>query len=181
MKHTVIVPPDQARQGLPFTPENIDTLANHGLRELLFAPIPKLARALAGFDREQLGTAIEVMIAMLDAADGDPDDRDTNDVEDDFGLTSSAIMTNAERGPGCPTGDVGEHDGTEADSAWVEFSRSATQCIVGAPCEDDEEDDPSGVHDEDGINTLQGGRVGFLGDIAAGCPISDPGGCQYDG
>lgn len=39
-----------------------------------------------------------------------------------------------------------------------------------------EDDDPSGVHDEDGANTLLGDRT-FLGDRGPGCPISDPDGC----
>lgn len=148
MEHTRITPPAGAA---PLPPEMLDTLAHHGLRELLFAPIPKVARALAGFDRDQLGTAIEVMIAMLDAADGDPDaeiedgagetipvidDPEVPPSEDDSdpdleeaGLEDS-FVTHPANGPGCPISDVGggavddegePDDDARGDTSWTEW------------------------------------------------------------
>lgn len=43
--------------------------------------------------------------------------------------------------------------------------------------EDDEEDDPPGQCEEDDVNTLAWLACGG----GAGCPISDPGGCELDG
>ncbi len=44
---------------------------------------------------------------------------------------------------------------------------------------DMEDDDPAGQRDEDGVNT--GGKPFFGWSEGAGCPISDPGGCEHDG
>jgi hypothetical protein len=78
--------------------------------------------------------------------------------------------------------------GDEADVSWTEFHTRGRHkmsagiygkdgCVVG---EDAEEDDPAGVADEDGVNTGPG-TFGWGGPAGAGCPISDPGGCEHDG
>ena len=106
------------------SPAMLDTLAAQGLRELAHAPIAKVARALAHFDREQLGIAIEVMVAMLDASDGDPD------AEED---------------------DPAEANGDEKDISWIDsIDRRGNVMTAGSNHEDDEEDDHSGTYaDED--------------------------------
>ena len=62
-----------------------------------------LAAALRRFDRTQIDCAIEVLIAVLDAADGDPDAETGNDLEDDFALSPRAIYM--ADGPGCEITD----------------------------------------------------------------------------
>lgn len=109
-----------------------DAPALQDLRHLLFAPLPRVARALSGFDRAQLGAAIEVMIALLDAADADPEaeaedvagetvtliadpdvlpeegesdaDLEENDLEDGF-CFSHIALAGAHEGPGCNISD----------------------------------------------------------------------------
>ncbi|MGD9664716.1 MAG: hypothetical protein AB7U34_05880 [Novosphingobium sp.] len=107
-----------------------------------------LPRALA----ELLAT---VLIDGMDACDGDADLEDGNDRE------ASA--------------------GDDADAAWIEWHnlrsyQKGGHCIA-AGHEDSEDDDPAGVHDEDGQNT--GFAVGRYS--GPGCPIADPGGCEHDG
>jgi len=63
-------------------------------------------------------------------------------------------------------------------AAFVTVAIDLLDVMDGDP--DLEEDDPSGVADEDGINTLVGDGS-FLGQRGPGCPISDPGGCEHDG
>jgi hypothetical protein len=127
---------DTAATAIALPPDMTDALATHGLRELLFAPIPKVARALAGFDREQLGTAIEVMIAMLDAADPDPDaepvtwseevlgredDESLNDDDEDDDPAgqcdedgiNTTLHYNWATGAGCTISDPGDISTTE--------------------------------------------------------------------
>lgn len=66
--------------------------------------------------RDSLAMAIETLIAVLDAIDGDPDvelngdELDANNAEDDF-------VRHYAEGPGCPVSDPGgcEHDGCEPD------------------------------------------------------------------
>lgn len=106
---------------------------------------------------QEIADAIEILIDVLDMLGGDPDVEDT---EPDL-----------------------EPDGDQADIAWPEWDqRSATDkragremppataaCQWHASTEDDEEDDPHGQCDEDGINTLLVLRT----DRGAGCMISD--------
>jgi hypothetical protein len=154
----------------------LETFAHHGLRELLFAPIPKVARALAHFDRAQLGTAIEVMIAMLDAADGDPDVESGNDVEDDFALTDNAV----ERAVSDPAVDCVDQDA----GAYVEWHtrpsslKRQAKAEILAGHEDDEEDDAVEANgDEQDTNNaedeLTAGVPPGFGGRGAGCSLSD--------
>jgi hypothetical protein len=178
MEHAPILP-----GGL--SPEALDTLAMHGLRELAGAPIAKTARALAHFDREQLGIAIEIMVALLDAADGDPDAETGNDVEDDFVLTPGAM----ERAISDPRIDIVDQD----QGAYVEWHtkpanrRRSGQSEFTIGHEDDEDDDPaeedddSGQCDEDGVNTLGDLAMHALQSSGPGCDLADPGGqCTED-
>lgn len=152
---------------------------------------------------KELGDTIDGLIAFLDDLSGDPDIENATDVEDDFALSVTA--RHFASGPGCAIGDGG-------DQAWLEWNgparRSEYQRTAGH--EDDEEDDPSGQCDEDGINTAfdavrftngasgpgceisdpggdcanedqPGGWSQSHWDQGPGCPISDPGGCQHDG
>lgn len=72
---------------------------------------PAPAALLAGFSREQISSAIEVLIAVLDSADPDPDDEpngdelDGNHGEDDFCLYNLPIGY-----PGCPVSDPEEDE-----------------------------------------------------------------------
>ena len=147
-----------------------------------FAPIPAVARVLAGFQRDQLAGFIEVAGGLLDLADPDPETEDSTDLEDDFALSPQA--TGYATGPGCQSADTGEN-------AWVEWStmrgcqKRGHNILAGH--EDDEEDDAageddhSGQSDEDGINTAYH-LVRFTeGASGPGCNISDPGGCNHDG
>jgi hypothetical protein len=142
------------------------------------APLSAVARALSGFNREQLGSAVEVLIALMDIADPDPDLEDATDAEDDHALSPVAKHF-AAPGPGCDIADAGEN-------AWIEWNTMRASQKRGPnitqPHEDDEdddpaeEDDPSGQCDEDGINTSR--RIVFSHGTShdgPGCPISDPG------
>ncbi|MCK9543194.1 MAG: hypothetical protein M0R03_14330 [Novosphingobium sp.] len=98
-----------------------------------------LPATFALFDRGTIASAVEVLVAVLDAMDGDTDielngdELDGSMGEDDFCAHNQGIWP----GPGCPMSDPGE------------------------------EDDPSGQHDEDGINTVFPVRDG------PGCPLND--------
>jgi len=73
-----------------------------------------------------------------------------------------------------------EPDGDEADAAWIEWTTMRGSQKRGpniADHEDDEDDDPSGQYDEDGVNT---GLCALMAG-SPGCEISDPGGCEHDG
>lgn len=147
MEHTRIEPPDGAAAlGVCNLPEHLqDTLAAQGLRSLLFAPIPKVARALAGFDRDQLGIAIEVMIAMLDAADPDPD----AELEDAAGETVAMVAD-----PHLPS-EEGEPDTdleqTRDEDDWVDHGDHGAGCPIADPggAGAGEDDEPDGTDQGD--------------------------------
>jgi hypothetical protein len=110
-------------------------------------PMPAVARILSRFDREQLAAFMEVAVELIDVMEGDPE------LEDD---------------------DPAEANGDEADAAWIEWHTMRGSQKRGpnltAGHEDDEEDDPSGQCDEDGVNT----DLALAFSSAPGCPISDP-------
>jgi hypothetical protein len=81
-------------------------------------------RTLAQFNRHQLEAAAEVLIALLDLQDGDPD-AETEGLEDDF----TPMPAEIDFGPGCSISDPGEVD------------------------DEPEEDDPQGACDEEEIST----------------------------
>jgi hypothetical protein len=128
------------------------------------------------FNRDELGHTIEVLIALLDIWDGDPDDQQTNDAEDDSAFTGIA-KAYADSGPGCIASDSG-------DQAYVEWhtmrgnQKGGPNILAGHEDDEDddpgEDDDPSGQSDEDGVNTGGAPRFGRGGPSGAGCPIADP-------
>ncbi|MFA7587541.1 MAG: hypothetical protein WCY11_15340 [Novosphingobium sp.] len=68
-----------------------------------------LPAVFATFDRDTLASAVEVLVAVLDAMDGDPDQEDATDLEDDFALSPMAIL-GVDAGPGCKLSDPREDD-----------------------------------------------------------------------
>jgi len=157
------------------------------MASLPIAPVPStptaaLACVLGHIDRDKLGTAVEVLIALLDAMDA-PDDPE----EPDF----------AGRSDGLP-GEPADHEpgGDDRDVSWPEWHqrnrRKGSRASHGmqntggfwGTSEDDEqddepeEDDHCGQADEDGINTVapQAHLCGALD--GPGCPISDPCGLE---
>lgn len=86
-----------------------------GLPESFFVPMPAVTRILSQFDREKLGAAIEVMIALLDLTDVDSDTEANGDeldgslAEDDF-QDQNADWNGL---PGCPLSDPGEDDDSD--------------------------------------------------------------------
>lgn len=125
--------------------------------------------------RTEIGDQIESLIAFMDVLDGDPDLEDATDLEDDFHLTEGAKESWLSDGPGCPVSDSGgcEHDGCEP--SWSEASSMGGKPNAGpSPFDDEEEDDPSGQCDEDGVNTAFDNVRYQEGSSGAGCIISDP-------
>jgi len=129
------------------------------------AHLGQFARIIRSFGRDQIELAVEMLIARLDAQDGDPDLED-----DDRG----AVMMFADGAdfdpfapppvpdgfPGDPDdaedgGDLEPDDDAKGDIAWVEsHGRGGVDmpmlCIAGwPPHEDAEEDDDSGGNVED--------------------------------
>lgn len=91
-------------------------------------PMPAVARVLAGFQRDQLASFVEVAIGLLDIADGDADEEDNGDDE----LT-----------------------GDEQDAGWTEYHTRGRHKLASGMSEsfdeheDDEDDDPdTGVEDD---------------------------------
>lgn len=122
------------------------------------------AKLLNRHSPHEIAEAIEILLDVLDALGGDPDAEDATDAEDDFALSPRAQ-------------DYGQQQ--EADNeagAYAEwhtmptYARKVGVCMVQS-CgnEDDEEDDPSGQRDEDGVNT----DLTVLRRAGPGCLISD--------
>lgn len=93
------------------------------------APAAPMMRVLAQFNRQQLETAAEVLIALMDLQDGDAD-AETEGLEDDF----TPMPATVDFGPGCPLADAAEVD------------------------DEPEEDDPQGACDEDEVSTALANR-----------------------
>lgn len=114
-----------------------------------------LANAVLQLPRNEMERLAQSLIERMDLIDGDPDFE--------------------------PNGDEQDSDGDErGDFAWPEWDRRAPygkQAGVESPAthvtigrtEDDEEDDPHGQCDEDGVNTA----FHVLAQVGAGCTISD--------
>lgn len=130
------------------------------------AAVRLASRLLDAHTQAQIADAITVLIDVLDLIGGDAEAEESPG-EDSF-------MPRLAAGPGCPVADGA------GDQSWTEWhSRSAQRRRSNAPefaigSEDDEQDDPAGQCDEDGINT----GIGYALDSGAGCTISDPGGEQ---
>jgi len=73
--------------------------------------VARLMRVVGHFERDQIEQAVDSLIALLDAADGDPDVEPNGDeldgtyAEDDFVTHSTTDI-----GAGCPISDAGESD-----------------------------------------------------------------------
>lgn len=65
--------------------------------------VAPVIRVLSRFDRHQLETAAEVLIALMDLQDGDPD-AEVTEAEDDFSTLRGDGMA------GCPISDAPEED-----------------------------------------------------------------------
>jgi hypothetical protein len=133
----------------------------------------------ATFDRDTLAGAVEVLVAVIDAMDGEPNDEDDDEPgqcdEDEVNTLHAYAMGG---GPGCEISDMGEHDGTdEGDQAWPERHGHQPATMNAFGLEDTEDDDPDeengdekdGAPSEDELMTHSFG-VGS----GAGCPIADP-------
>lgn len=127
-------------------------------------PVPAVLAILNRFNRDELGNTIEVLVALLDIWDGEPD------LEDD---------------------DPAEAAGDEQDAAYVEWHtkpsnsrRSGQPEILASDNEDDEEDDPAEEDDEPGQNTedeLSSGKYAYgWHDYGPGCEIADAGEPEHD-
>lgn len=136
-------------------------------------PMPAVARILGQFDRDKLGAAIEVMIALLDLTQPDteaepmtwpedcraidcahlPDDSESAGDEDDAAwIEWHAMHPNQRRGPNRTAGqEDDEAAGDEEDGDFAEDEPCARfaelldgpGCSVADPGEDDEEADPA--------------------------------------
>jgi hypothetical protein len=171
--------------------------------------MPAVSRVLAQFDRVQLGSAIEVMIALLDVQDseddpdapdfsprsdrlpGDPGDHEPAGDEEAGAYVEWHTKSASERRAGSPergpdgawfgSQEDDELSGDERDAAWTETDRNwqagqPDAMIVGDLHEDAEEDD----HPGDWANEDELSGYSQVVHAGPGCPISDPGGCQYD-
>lgn len=177
MEHTPILP-----KGAPLPAGMIDTLAMQGLQSLLHAPIAKVARVFADFDREQISAAVEIMVALLDATDGDPDLENATDLEDDFALSPIAAGFGAD-GPGCSIADTDAGAYVEWHTKPANLRRNGQAEILPGH-EDDEDDDPAEEDDDSGDNAYEDEPAGYMPTrwgYGPGCPISDPGGGEHEG
>lgn len=165
MEHNPVLPPEAFSESRElFLPS-----------EAGIEPLAAVACALRGFNRDQLGSAIEVLIALMDVADGDPEAENATDAEDDFAI--SPMAQHFSGSPGCAIGDGGDISAIE----WTSTKPYQRSQMEAGKHEDDEEDDPgeeedpSGQCDEDGINTAQGSVCFTPGARGPGCLISDQG------
>lgn len=143
-----------------------------------FPPMPAVARILARHDRGKLAAFVTVAIDLLDVLDGDAD-CEGECSEDEVSRCTDIGRPVPSDEPGCDIADAGEN-------AWIEWHtmRGSQKCgpnlTVGQ--EDDEDGGDHGDHsgsedDSPGIGT----RALQRQFDQAGCPISDPGGCEHDG
>lgn len=65
-------------------------------------PTPAVMRILERFNREELGNTVEVLVALLDIWDGDPDEEDGQFSEDEPAAHFERLSGG---GPGCPAAD----------------------------------------------------------------------------
>lgn len=127
-------------------------------------PAPAVIAILDRFNRDELGNTIEVLVALLDVWDGDPDEEDGGDSE--------------------PL----EANGDTTDAAYAEWhtmrgSQKRGPNILPTYNEDDEdddpaeEDDPQGECSEDEISCGAGHWGGYrdFRDAGPGCALSDAG------
>lgn len=143
-------------------------------------PMPAVARILARHPRERLEAFVSIAIDLMDVADGDSDIEPNGDDLDGTGAEDDFCEHSSDGSPGCPVADRGEH-------AWIEWHTMRGSQKRGPNIarthEDVEDDDPAEEDDHSGDIANEDEPEGFAqfrGELGAGCPISDPGGCQYD-
>ncbi len=129
-----------------------------------------VARIFSRLSRAELEAFVEIAIDLANALDAptDPDEPDFSSPSDSF----PGLIEDAE-----PEADYEVGAFAEWDTQPQASRESGVSLIISCGHEDDEEDDPSGQCDEDGVNTTPGtiynnGRALH----GPGCPISDPGG-----
>lgn len=85
--------------------------------EIAHAPIPALAATMLRFDRNTLAGFVEVAVAILDCADGDPDVEANGDEQDHNFTEECFVHHRLNVSPGCPVSDPGgcDHDGREEE------------------------------------------------------------------
>ena len=150
------------------------------------------ATLMDDFERDNVEAAVDGLIAMLDARDGDPD-VEVNGDEDDF-------IEHPGSGPGCTIADPdkgGEEDGDR--NGWAEWHTldanrrraghidgKAKDEWLGYAADDTEDDDQDEVTGDESDNSGSEDEPVNLYAVAhlrpaPGCPISDPGGIEGDG
>lgn len=92
-----------------------------------------MLRVLSRFNRHQLETAAEVLIALFDLQDGDAD-AETEALEDDF----TPMPAEVDFGPGCPIADPGGQCDEDEISAFrpEDFAHHGPGCCISDPAED---------------------------------------------
>lgn len=165
MEHSPILPAGASLSALErFLPSEAGTL-----------PLIAAAAVLRGFNREQLGSAVDVLIALMDIADGDPD----AEIEDPGG-EAVPVIDDPDLPPLEDEGDL-DLEQTRDEDDWYDHGATLGDRAWGAGCpfsdpggaavgEDDEEDDDAGQSTEDEVSY---GDPAF-GSRGPGCPISDP-------
>lgn len=130
----------------------------------MLPPMPAVARILGQFDRDKLGAAIEVMIALLDITEPDPDAEPSTWPED-------VRAVDRERLP-----DDSEAVGDEDDAAWIEWHalnrsqrRSANQTAGQEDDEDDGDAEDGGFAEDEPCTMFAAMKSG------PGCCIADTG------
>jgi hypothetical protein len=126
------------------------------LRSLPSAPLTaeferyrRLAELFAAFDRDDIEAGIDLLLAELDARDGDSDFEETR-TEDDF-------CEHFDDGPGCPVSDAGGHAGLfEDDEATLGVPEAASGRWCGNVTGGDFTEDNEA--EEDGFNIRRSHR-----------------------
>jgi hypothetical protein len=137
MEHTPILPretraepiSDGAALDSPFAADALS-----GPQMANFGHLPAVVNALAGIDRDQIAAAIELLIALLDATEPDPDieDDDPSGQCDEDGINTGFSGLIDSDGPGCPISDPGgptadERDGVLFPSYGIDQRRAKPQ------------------------------------------------------
>ena len=129
------------------------------------APAPAVMAILNRFNREEISNAIEVLVGLLDAWDGDPDSEE-DDLEDSFVLSRQA--SESAKGPGCEISDAGGE--TPYEDQPGPFRALGVWNGPGCPISDPDkgvDDDGEEVAAEDSFQShLSNGP---------GCPLADNG------
>jgi hypothetical protein len=97
-------------------------------------PAPTVATFLLSMPtlrRDELGRIAERAIDRMDAMDGDVDLENATNLEDDFTLTTAAVLS-FDRSPGCPIADAGGQ--CDEDEINTAFGNKDWEAAGGAGC-----------------------------------------------